>query len=118
MSADQPDDPTVIDRPPNAAKTTTNDSKGPLVTIEDAKTDTVCSSHTSAAAKQAVLREGRIVVLRSRIAALEETLAAERNRRRAIVNRYERILTTREQTEQDVDDDGSVIDWLRRAVWP
>ncbi|MEF8758136.1 MAG: hypothetical protein V5A33_07850, partial [Halobacteriales archaeon] len=50
--------------------------------------------------RQAPLRETRIAVLRARVAALEDALEAERDRRRAIVNQYERILAERERTER------------------
>jgi hypothetical protein len=120
MSADQPDDPTTIDRPPNAADRTTADRRVPVTGMEDAgPTATVgLAPRLSIPVRQAALQETRIAVLRSRVAALENALEAERDRRRAIVNRYERALAERERTERDAIDDPSLADRLRELFSP
>lgn len=41
------------------------------------------------------VRELQVAVLRCRVAALEQELVAERERRKAVVDRYERILRER-----------------------
>jgi len=114
MAADQPDDPTTIDRPPNATdRTTTADRRVPVTAVEDAGNPATVTSRPPVSVYQAALQETRIAVLRSRVAALEKALEAERDRRRAIVNRYERILAERERAEREALDDPSLADRLR-----
>lgn len=138
MSADQPDDPTAIDRPPNAREGSTLDSRPnaemgvspsddattppdrrvPVTAVEDVGRAAALVPRPSIPARQAALQETRIAVLRARVAALEHALEAERDQRRAIVNQYERILAERERTERGALDDPSFFDRLRGLLSP
>jgi hypothetical protein len=139
MSADQPDEPTAIDRPPtaetrpqsgersNAAdgetslaaiSTTRADRQVPVTAVEDGRSTTALSSQLSVSVQQAALRETRIAVLQSRVSALEDALEAERDRRRAVVDRYERILDERDESGRETFDDPSLFDRLRRSLSP
>jgi len=138
MSADQPDDPTAIDRPPNAREgsasdprpnaegavsssddaTTPPDRRVPVTAVADAGTAAALAPRPSIPARRAALQETRIAVLRARVAALEDALEVERDRRRAIVNRYERILAERERTERGALNDRSFSDRLRGLLSP
>lgn len=112
MPADQPDDPTAIDRPPTAdthlqsADRPTPDDHAPF------------SSVSSLSVRQAALQETRIAVLQSRVSALEDALETERGRRRAIVDRYERILEERDDSGGETLDEHSLRERLRGFLSP
>lgn len=137
MSADQPDDPTAIDRPPNAEErprsgerpnatddkpsltavaTSGADRQVRVTVVEDGRSATVLSPRPSVTVHQAALQETRIAVLQSRVSALEDALEAERNRRRAVVDRYERILEARDGSGREGIDDPSLLDRLRGTL--
>lgn len=118
MPADQPADPTALDRPPNAAERTTADHRVPVTPVGDADPTATLALQPSIPARQAALKETRIAVLQSRVSALEDALEAERTRRRAIVDRYERLLEERDDSGRETLGDPSLRERLRGSLSP
>ncbi|HKL28897.1 MAG TPA: hypothetical protein VJ898_06475 [Natrialbaceae archaeon] len=110
MSADQPDEPTAIDRPPTAETRPTPGDPSPHDDFAP------FSSNRSLSIQQAALQETRIAVLQSRVSALEDALETERDRRRAVVDRYERILEERDETRDEPPGEPSLRDRLRQFL--
>jgi hypothetical protein len=70
---------------------------------------------TVAGPPDSLARRARDLRLRARVAALEAELERERDRRQAVIRRYERLLEARTREEVDPDDerwDGDVFSLL------
>jgi hypothetical protein len=78
-------------------------------------TDDPARPRSVAGSSESLARRARELRLRARVAALEDELERERDRRQAVITRYERLLEDRTREESDPDDerwDGDVFSLL------